>query len=275
MVPRLEMEFTLRTNQLREVKKYSYQTVWMGKSNHFCLSAFFVNSDMSDIQITASLCSVFNWNYQNNITYIFATQKLDHKIAKKKKKRSCSRGCLRVLFWREKKVQQFAACFSIHFLIMAERNHEESPHITPVLQHNERAAQPASTAFLNNLTCIDVSQITQHAHHSPAAMRTLPCGHSSPLIIFIIISQLRGVLPAFISCAFPPSFFPSVIHHFPVKYLTVSPRFHLTFPFNAFRSEEFLKPNYTCCTGTERICWSGNSGKGLSEKLFVLNNISR
>lgn len=175
----------------------------------------------------------------------------------------------------EKNVQQFVTCFYIHFLIMAECNHEEFPHITPRLQHNERAAQPASTAFLNHLICIDVSQITQHAQHSPAAMTTLPCGHSSPLIIFIIISQLRGVLPAFISCGFPPSFSPSVIHHFPVKYLAVRLRFHLTFPFNAFRSEEFLKPNYTCCIGTERNCWSRNSGKGLSEKLSVLNNMSR
>lgn len=79
---------------------------------------------------------------------------------------------------------------------------KDSPPITATLQHNECAAQPGCIAVYNHLMCIVVSQITQHVQYSPAPGKALPCGHFSPLIIFIIISQLRGAFPAFISLVF-------------------------------------------------------------------------
>lgn len=155
----------------------------------------------------------------------------------------CSCGRLCVLSLKEKKFSD-SLRVSISVSIMAECNHEESPHITAALQHNEYAAQPASISFYNYLISIVVGQITQHAQYLLPPGKALSCGHSSPLIIiFIIISQLRGALPAIISSVFPPSFPPFVIHHSPGESLTVSPRSHLTFAFAAFGSKEFLKPN--------------------------------
>lgn len=67
-------EITPQTNkqtnkhQKSEVKKYSYQDCGLVNLTISVFSAFVVNSDMYDIQITEyhCLCSVFHLDYQNN-----------------------------------------------------------------------------------------------------------------------------------------------------------------------------------------------------------------